>query len=262
MQNAAFKACGIDAEYSLFDVEPARLEEFLQGAARNKIAGLNVTVPHKIKAGEYLEKNGSVDQFASRLGAVNTIKISGDGALCGYNTDGAGFYRSLIQDLKFEPEGKKVFVLGSGGAARAVVMYLANGPAKIYISDVDSGKTADLAERYKKYYNGEKLEIVSGKDIRKTLGVSDLFVNATPLGMNESDPSPVDKNLLPQGIRVYDLVYNRLKTRMVKDANSMKLHAVTGIGMLLYQGAIAFEIWTGKKAPLDVMKRALKDALK
>jgi len=262
MQNAAFKACGIDAEYSIFDVEPAKLDDFLSGVGANKISGFNVTIPHKVKAIEYIKKNGTLDQTALKLGAVNTVKVSSDGWLCGYNTDGAGFYRSLVEDLRFEPEGKSVFMLGAGGASRAIVMYLGSSPGKIYVSDVNHERSLEIKKHYEKYYSHKKLIVVSPRAMKDALQDSDLLINATPIGMKESDPSPVDMGLLRPGIRVYDLVYNRPATRLVKEANAMKLHAVTGIGMLLRQGAIAFEIWTGKKAPMAVMKKALKDALK
>ncbi|MDD5428935.1 MAG: shikimate dehydrogenase [Candidatus Omnitrophica bacterium] len=262
MQNAAFGALGINAEYVLYDIEPENLETFLKNAASSRIAGLNVTIPHKIKAKEYLERRGSLDENARRLGAVNTIKISEDGTLCGYNTDGPGFYRSLIEDLKFEPEGKNVFVLGAGGAARAVVMYLGNGPKNIFISDVDMAKTTDLKAHYKKYFDGNRLAIVDENDFKEKLKASDLLINATPVGMKGSDPSPVDASLLHYGLYVYDLVYNRPSTELVKTATSLKLHASTGAGMLLYQGAIAFEIWTGARAPVAIMKKALREALR
>ncbi len=262
MQNAAFHALGIDVEYLLYDVEPEKLEAFLRNAKANGISGLNVTIPHKIKAKECLERKGTLDENARRLGAVNTIKIAEDGQLYGYNTDGPGFYRSLVEDLKFEPEGKNVFVLGAGGAARACIMYLGNGPKTIFVFDIDKVKTEDLAAHYKRYFDGRRLVIAGEDDFKKNLEECALLINATPVGMKESDPSPVDPSLLHQGLSVYDLVYNRPATELVRYANSLKLHAATGIGMLLYQGVIAFEIWTGAKAPVGVMKKALKEALK
>ena len=262
MQSAAFYALGIDAEYLLYDIEPEKLETFLKNARANNISGLNVTIPHKINAKEFLERKGAIDENARRLGAVNTIKIAEDGSLCGYNTDGPGFYRSLVEDLKFEPEGKNVFVLGAGGAAHAVIMYLGNGPKKIFVSDIDKIKTIGLKEHYKKYFDDKRLVIVSDSDFKDNLRDSELLINATPIGMKDADPSPIDASLLQHGLYVYDLVYNRPATKLVKDANSKKLHAVTGLGMLLYQGAIAFEIWTGAKAPVNVMRKALKEALK
>ncbi len=261
MQNAAFKELGIDAEYSVFDVRPEELECFLGGIVAKGISGLNVTIPHKINALEYLEKHGSLDVNAKRLGAVNTI-LSDGLSLKGFNTDGPGFYRSLVEELKFEPEGRQVFVLGAGGAAAAIVMYLGSSVKKISVYDVDSGKTGALKSRFEDHYGKEKIEIVGPGDIKAAIALSQLLVNATPLGMKEGDPLPVDPSFFVPGLYVYDLVYNRPVTDLVKEASRRKLHAVTGLGMLLYQGATAFEIWTGKKAPVGVMKRALKEALK
>ncbi len=261
MQNAAFSALGIDAEYRPFDVAPADLEDFLKDLGSKRIAGLNVTIPHKISAGEYIEAHGTLDENCRRLGAVNTIKVI-DGELKGFNTDGPGFYRSLVGDLKFEPEGKGVFILGAGGAARAIAMYLGNGPREILVYDIDAAKCEGLKGHYVKYYDEKRLKLVAGEEFKKALGRADLLVNATPIGMKGSDPSPVDKALLHPGLYVYDLVYNQTATALVKEAARLKLHAVTGLGMLLYQGAISFEIWTDKKAPVDVMRKALKEALK
>ena len=261
MHNAAFKQLNIDAEYKLFDITSEDLEPFLKGIAKNKISGVNVTIPYKVSAKDFVEKNGTLNEHAARLGAVNTIKVTGD-RLEGFNTDGPGFYRSLVGDLKFEPEGKTVFVLGAGGAARAVVMYLGNGPDKIYCTDIDERAAEELKKHFDKYYSRDKLEVVKKGEFEKDLAVSDLLVQATPVGMKDDDPCPIDANLLHAGMRVYDIIYNRPVTKLVREANKRKLHAATGLGMLLYQGAIAFELWTGKKAPVEVMRRALKEALK
>lgn len=264
MQNAAFSRLGIRAKYNLYDIVPEGLEDFLDKAfERDNISGLNITIPHKISAKLYLERNGSLDDNAIRIGAVNTIKAGeAGGRLRGYNTDGPGFYRSLVEDLKFEPEGRQVFVLGAGGAARAVVMYLADGPRMISIFDMDGRKAEELKAHYEKYYDAGKLAVVGHKEFKDALSESDLLVNATPVGMKASDPSPIDKKFLHAGLYVYDLVYNRQMTELVKDAGQAKCHAATGLGMLLYQGAISFEIWTGKSAPIAVMRKALKEALK
>ncbi|MDD5495793.1 MAG: shikimate dehydrogenase [Candidatus Omnitrophica bacterium] len=261
MQNAAFAASGIDASYEIFDVEPGDLEAFLTNAADNGISGLNVTIPHKIKAKEYIEKKGMLDGNAERLGAVNTVKVI-DGALNGFNTDGPGFYRSLIEDLKFEPEGKNILVLGTGGAATAIIMYLGNSPRTIFVTDIDMKRCEDLKTHYRKYFDEKRLRVVETFGLGDAVKECQLLVNATPVGMKEEDGLPLDKDLLHPGLYVYDLVYNRRETELVKEANRMKLHAVTGLGMLLYQGAIAFEIWTEKKPPVDVMRKALKEAIR
>ncbi len=261
MQNAAFNALKIDAEYKLFDVEPSDLQRFLKDLAKDNIAGVNVTIPHKIKVKEFIEANGVLNEHAEKLGAVNTIKVSG-GKLVGFNTDGPGFYRSLVEDLKFEPEGKKIFVLGSGGAARAIVMYLGNGPKEIFVTDIADHAVDELRRHFEKYYDHRRFKAVYKNNFKESLDAADLLVQATPLGMHDGDPSPIDPALLHPGLRIYDLVYNRPATKLVEEASRMKLHAITGLGMLLCQGAIAFELWTAKKAPLEVMRKALKEALK
>ncbi|MDP3730250.1 MAG: shikimate dehydrogenase [Candidatus Omnitrophota bacterium] len=261
MQNAAFNALKIDAEYKLFDVEPAGLQRLLGGLVKNNIAGVNVTVPHKVKTWDFIRANGILNEHAEKLGAVNTIKVTG-GKLLGFNTDGPGFYRSLVEDLKFEPEGKNIFVLGAGGAARAIVMYLGNGPREMFVADIDDCMVEELRRRFEKYYDHRRFKVVRKNDFKESLDQSDLLVQATPLGMHDGDPSPIDPELLHSGLRIYDLVYNMPATKLVEEASRRKMHAMTGLGMLLYQGAIAFELWTTKKAPIDVMRKALKEALK
>ena len=261
MHNAAFKELNIDAEYKLFDTLPEGLDAFLKGLPEKGISGVNVTIPHKLKTKEYIEKNGILNDNAMKLGAVNTVKVDG-GKLYGFNTDGPGFYRSLVEDLKFEPEGRTIFVLGAGGAARAVIMYLGKGPKKIYVTDIDDCMTHELKEHFEKYYGRHILEVMKIGDFEKDMDSADLLIQATPLGMNDDDPCPIDAKYLHPKLRVYDLIYNRPTTKLVQEATKMKLHATTGLGMLLYQGAIAFELWTVKKAPVDVMRRALKEALK
>lgn len=261
MQNAAFAALNIDAEYKLFDIKPQHLESFLKDLVKNNISGVNVTIPHKVRAKEFLENNGILHDNAAKLGAVNTIKVEG-GELKGFNTDGPGFYRSLVEDLKFEPEGKNVFVLGAGGAARAIVMYLGNGPKEMFVADIDDCMVEELRRHFEKYYDHRRFKVVNKNNFKESLDASDLLVQATPIGMHDDDPSPIDPGLLHPGIRVYDLVYNRPATKLVEEASRMKLHAMTGTGMLLHQGAISFNLWTEKKAPLEIMKKALKDALK
>jgi shikimate dehydrogenase len=261
MHNAAFKALKIDAEYTLFDILPENLESFLKELPEKGVSGVNVTIPHKVRAKEYIEKNGVLNEHAQKLGAVNTVKVV-DGKLRGFNTDGPGFYRSLQEDLKFEPEGKTVFVLGAGGAARAIIMFLGNGPKKIYVTDIDDCATAELKKHFEKYYDWHKLEVMKIGDFRKDFSMADLLIQATPIGMKDDDPMPMDVNFLHPKLRIYDLIYNHPVTKLVQEATKRKLHAVTGLGMLLYQGAIAFELWTGKKAPVDVMRNALQEALK
>ena len=260
MQNAAFKECGIDAEYGLYEVRPEELAGFLNDAPK-KLSGLNVTIPHKIAAKDFVEKCGSLDDNARRFGAINTILVQGE-SLKGFNTDGPGFYRSLAEDLKFNVAGKNILILGAGGAGQAIAMYLGKEPKHIYVTEIDSQKFDNLKERFDKFYDSRTISPAAGDALPEIMKGVDLVINATPLGMKEGDALPIDAGLLRPGLYLYDLVYNAPCTRLVKEAHKVKAHAVTGIGMLLYQGAIAFELWTGKKAPVSVMRKALTEALK
>ena len=192
MQGAAFKALGLDAEYRSYDVAPEDLARFLSAAPGDGISGLNVTIPHKIRAHDYIASHGELDQNEERLGAVNTISVAGS-LLKGFNTDGPGFYRSLVEDLRFEPEGKSVFVLGAGGAARDIVMYLGNGPKRIYAADINKRALEELMSHYRRYYGAGRLETVDISRLAGPLGESSLLVNATPVGMKATDGLPLDK---------------------------------------------------------------------
>jgi shikimate dehydrogenase len=258
MHNAAFKALGIDAEYRLFEVRPEELEDFI--LKRKDAAGFNVTVPHKEKCMALLD---SIDPLAVSIGAVNTIVIR-SGRLIGYNTDSLGFIAALEKDLGFSVNGKSVFVLGSGGASRAVSFSLAaSGAKKIILTDLFLDKVKSLAENVRKFYPACKVDILEPKKIYREADLSgiDLLVNAAPIGLKESDPVLFDKGVFRKGLAVYDLVYNPEKTKLVKLAQDSGLKASGGLGMLLYQGAESFKLWTGKNAPVEVMRKALRSTM-
>lgn len=280
MHNAAFKALQIDAEYQLFEVKPEELNSFLDSLAEKNIYGLNVTIPHKVRAREILEKKFPDDKdallsghqdsyYVKRSGAVNTINRRKD-KLEYYNTDANGFLESLKADLEFIPKDKKVLLLGYGGAGRAIIAGLSwaqVGIRKIYISDI-SAETLNSAKKHFSHgseYLRSRLEFISEEQIIDKIKDVDLLVNASPVGMKDGDPSVIDKELLREGKKslcVYDVVYNR-ETQLVKDAKELfgDSRAVGGLGMLLYQGMRSFEIWTEQKAPQEVMQKALLKAL-
>jgi len=249
MHNAAFKELGIDAEYKKFEVRPEELEDFLLN--RKDVKGFNITVPHKVKAKQILEREakGSKSEYVDLAGAINTVKREGGRSHC-TNTDVLGFLTSLKEDLKFDHKDKGVLLIGCGGAGRAVIAGLSNGVRKIYAYDVNKDAIR----------SSEKLECISDKEIPEIVKDCQLLVNATPIGMKKTDVSPVDKEILHNNLSVYDLVYN-IETQLIKDAKSLGLPCSCGSGMLLYQGAHAFEFWTGKKAPIEVMKQALLKAI-
>lgn len=253
MHNAAFSHLKIDAEYKLFEVKPEGLEDFVNTLEQKNIHGLNVTIPHKEKVIPFL---GTISEEARLIGAVNTIKVSGS-RLEGFNTDGEGFLKHLTQDLGFNPENKNIALIGAGGAARAVSVYLASAkPKAIAIFDIDRNKSSALASHLKENFKDIDFKIADSiEELR--IGDCDLLANATPIGMKDSDPYLVEEKLLHKGILVYDLIYNPNETNLLRAAKSRGAKVSNGLGMLLYQGAIAFQIWTGKSAPLEVMRQAL-----
>jgi len=259
MHNAAFRALNINADYKLFEVEPARLDAFLKSLTDNHICGLNVTVPYKEKVLAYLSQQSLEVRFT---GAVNTIIVKDKDCLEGYNTDGLGFHRHLTGDLEFNIAGAQVFIFGAGGAAKAVVGQLAQHKAdNIYIYDIDKDKSRNLAVKTSKEFSGCKaLSVESAKEFNfKDIA---LLVNATPIGMKESDPVLVSPDTLHSGMLVYDLIYNPAETKLLNTAKEKGCKVSNGLGMLLYQGMRSFKLWTGQDAPLEVMRQALNQAVK
>jgi len=253
MHNAGFAALKINALYRLFELKPEELESFFGRLEENNIYGLNVTVPYKEKVLNFLDK---ISDEAKIIGAVNTIRVSGD-ILEGFNTDGEGFIKSLKEDLGFRPPAKAIIILGAGGAARAISVYLCKeNIASIDIYDVDSNKAAKLAGHLKENFKGVTVNH-AGSIAGLPLGKADLLVNATPIGLKESDPCLIEADLLGRNIMVYDLIYNPKETKLLKVVKEKGIRASNGLGMLLYQGMAAFEIWTGRAAPKEVMQKAL-----
>ncbi len=253
MHNAAFKKLGIDACYVPFAVNPASLEAAVKAIVPLGLNGLNITVPHKEHVTSYLDH---LSEEARLIGAVNTIQIR-DGKLFGHNTDGRGFIRSLRTDAGFNPKGKIVLLLGSGGAARAVGFSLAlEGARKTYFYDIDTRKAENLARDILNK-TGADAEALPAGSIAAAAEAADCLINATPLGLKTKDPIPLQKECIRKDHLVCDLVYNPPETKLLKAARERGAKRLHGIGMLLYQGVVAFEIWTGEKAPVLVMKRAL-----
>lgn len=259
MHNAAFKALGINAEYRLFEINPEEVEEFftLNCLSQNDISGLNVTIPYKEKVIPFLD---SLSDEAKLIGAVNTIKVLGR-ELEGFNTDGEGFLKHLTCDLGFNPQGKIIAIIGAGGAARAISVYLSKTqPKRIAIYDIDKTRTLTLISHLKK--NFKDVEFIPTDSIGE-LGIenSDLLINATSMGMKETDPSLVEEKFIHKDLLVYDLIYNPKETRLLKIAGHRGARVSNGLGMLLYQGAAAFELWTAQKPPIEIMRRALTEEL-
>lgn len=259
MHNAAFAALGIEAEYSLFETPHSEVKETIDNFKAHNFMGFNVTIPYKEIVMNYIDET---TKLAKLIGAVNTVQNS-DGKLIGYNTDGPGFIDSLKEDAGFEPKGKSAVVLGAGGAGKAVSVMLAEcGVKNLVISDIDEPKARTLT-----HYISSKLgcECLFSplKDIESHIIKADLLVNATPIGMypNINDcPLPDDIKLRPK-LTVYDLVYNPQETKLLKIAKTAKAKCVSGIGMLIRQGALAFSIFTDEEAPIDIIWTAAHHAL-
>lgn len=253
MHNAAFKHFKIPAEYKLFDIEPDDLEKFFnEEVLTGNLSGFNITVPHKIKIKEIIDKlnraKREIDHEVKILNAINTVKVR-KGKIYAFNTDGKGFYKSLFEDTGFDPLDKDIFVLGAGGAGRTIAFflkYLSSGkPKKVCMYDVDkSGLSAIIKDS----------DIIEAEP--KKIKECDLIINATPLGTKEGDPAPFDFSLLKQGMVVYDLVYAR-ETELIKYAKQKGLIAINGKGMLINQAVLSFNIWTGK--PLEETKKVMEE---
>lgn len=253
MHNAAFKHLGINAEYGLFELKDQELKPFLRSLKEKGISGLNVTVPYKEKVIPYLD---DLSAEAKLIGAVNTIKVTG--RLEGFNTDGAGFLQHIREDLEFNPQGKSIVLLGAGGAAKAVsVTMCKEKPNALNIFDIDKDKSNGLTRHLKDSFPEVKITSsgsIDGLGIEK----ADLLINATPIGLEQSDPELVGKSLLHKGLLVYDLIYNPKETKLLKSASEKGCRVANGLGMLLYQAVRSFQIWTDLLAPVEVMRQALK----
>jgi shikimate dehydrogenase len=253
MQNAAFNALGLDCVYLPFRVTPDNLEKALQGVRGLNFGGLNVTIPHKVAALAYLD---DLDPLAENLGAVNTI-VNQDGCLKGYNTDAIGFYQAL-KVAGVEPSGKNITILGAGGAARAVAFILADKGASITILNRDEKRAQKLGDSLMRLFRHEvKIGGLKKKNLKKIIEQTEILVNTTSVGMLPmAGDSPLPPGLIHPAQVVFDIVYNPAKTALLAEAEEVGASTIGGIEMLVQQGAAAFELWTGLKAPVQEMREA------
>jgi len=258
MHNAAFRHLGLDYDYVPLEVNPEDLAKALEGLRALHFAGFNVTVPFKEKVLPYLD---DITKLAQKIGAVNTVQNQ-EGKLVGFNTDAPGFLESLREEAGFDPKGKTCLVLGAGGAGKAIATMLAEAHAKsILIYDVLEEKARELAEYLSDNFDSD-IQSLPLASIPASLPKTQLLVNSSPIGMlPKVDQSPLPDNIkLHQKLTVYDLVYNPQETKLLKQAKAAGAKAVSGLGMLVRQGALAFTVFTGKSAPLEVMFAAAPEA--
>jgi len=264
MQNAALKRCQIDMQYARFHILPNELREALELIRKLEFVGLNLTIPHKIVAVELID---TADENVKRIGAANVVKVDA-GKLHGSNTDGRGFVRAVREEFSVDLRDLRILVLGAGGAARAIALQCAKENCeRLVIANGTFEKGQKLADSLRSFFEGPKvfgpvprLQAIpwEEKAFRFQVGNVDLVVNATPIGLNRGDVSPIPTRLLAPHVMVYDTIYSDKRTPLVGAAIEAGARAANGLSMLLHQGALAFEIWFQREAPLEAMRAAIR----
>lgn len=258
MQEAAFEALGLQWRYLLIEVHQGELEAAIHGIRAMNFQGINLTIPHKVEVLNYLD---AVSEDARLMGAVNTVRRDGE-RLIGENTDGKGFLRSLRTDAGVEPSGQRVVVLGAGGAARAITVELAlAGAAHITVVN----RTAQRGQTLVALLNEQtpvSADFVLWDTTYSVPAHTDVLVNATSIGLypHVGDKPDINYETIEAGMVVCDVIPNPPHTLFLKQAETRGARTLDGLGMLVYQGAIAFKMWTGLDAPVDVMRQALAKA--
>lgn len=262
MHNAAFRELDLGYHYELKSVRPEALGRFTTDEMRREVVkGASVTIPHKVSIMGYLDE---VDLEAIAIGAVNTIVNEG-GWLKGYNTDGRGAMRAL-EEAYGDLRGAKAVVIGAGGAAKAIGYHLSMVVDELSILNRTMSRAESLASDLKSLpicSASVTVAALTRENLRNKLAKADVLINATPLGMTpDTDKSPVDSDLLHPGLLVFDTVYNPLKTKLLRDAEEAGARTLIGTKMLVYQGVVSFELWTGVEAPEELMFEVVVDALR
>jgi shikimate dehydrogenase len=246
MHNQAFTAIGYNAVYLAFRV--IDLDSAIKGIKALNFKGVSVTLPHKVAVMEYLDE---VEETAATIGAVNTI-VNNNGSLIGYNTDSRGALEALR--TKTAIQGKSVAIIGAGGAARAIGFGLKSAAGRLTILN----RSRTNGERLAADLRADFLPLNEWQPNRY-----EILINTTPIGMHpETDASPIPKNDLSKEMVVMDIVYNPIKTRLLKEAEAKNCRTINGVSMFVFQGAQQFELWTGQKAPVEVMQNSVLEALK
>ncbi len=257
MHNAAFAALGLDWVYVPWPVAPDRLGEALQGLrALANFAGANVTVPHKEAILPHLD---ALSDEARAVGAVNTIVREGD-RFIGHTTDGAGLLGALAEAVGFRPQGARIVILGAGGAGRAAAFALGRaGAREVTILNRSLGRAQALAADLARALPGVPVMAfpLLDRPPGQILGSADLVINATSVGMRPGEPCPLDIAPCQPPTVAYDMIYNPAETVFLREARARGLRTANGLGMLVHQGAAAFALWTGRAAPVEVMRRAV-----
>lgn len=256
MHNAALRKLGLPYVYLAYDIEPSNLKKAIAGMKALQFTGWNVTIPHKVAIIDELDE---LDESAKAIGAVNTV-VNRNQKWVGYNTDGLGYLQSLQEEMKINLKGKKVVILGAGGAARAVGYTLAiAGVKKITIANRTMSKAERLSEHLAQW---TETETVSLDSCKQAIESAALLVNTTSVGMHPHvEALPIHPNWLHKDCMVSDLIYIPRETALLHAAKQVGAKVHNGMGMLVHQAAIAFELWLNHKAPIALMKEVLDHSL-
>ncbi len=257
MHNRAFHHLQLPYYYAAFDVHPERVAEAVHAVRALGFRGVNVTIPHKIEVMSYLDE---LDEEARLIGAVNVINNE-NGRLIGYNTDGAGYVESLTRETGLSLSEQHAVIVGAGGAARAIAVSLARkGVQSMTIVNRTTPKAEELAGLISPFIHATAAPM---ERMAEVLQDGTLLINTTSVGMTpHEDQSPVVREWLHERLVVSDLVYNPQETRLLREAKQQGCIIHSGVGMLVHQGALAFEMWTGVPAPVELMYQTVLEGLK
>ena len=257
MQNAAFRACGLNGEYTAIETAPENVGAFAE-KAKTFLAGFNITVPHKNAIIPFLDE---VDLPASLQGSVNTV-INRNGSLYGTSTDGYGLEAALKESFSFDIKNNSVTFIGCGGVVKALAFHFAScGVKNIFLLNRTLSTAQTLCEAVHKEFPAVECACAPLSDkeaIQDFFQESALAVQCTSLGLKKDDPSPIPPELLPKDILFFDTIYR--KTPLLQYAEAKGIKCANGLGMLLHQGARSFSLWTGQEAPVEAMRKALYEA--
>ena len=255
-QQAGLDHLGIDATYEKWEVTPEGVGDFVAGLRAPGTLGINITVPHKQAVIPFLDE---VDEWATAAGAVNTI-VNRDGHLTGHNTDGPGFLRALLVETGYDPSRTRALILGAGGAARGILLALIRGGVdSLVIANRTLERAETLAQLSSDNGGGSEAISLSGDALTEAAASANLIVNCTTMGMShgpDENGSPISAAQIPATAIVNDVVYTPLLTPILKEAAAAGATALGGLHMLVYQGVLSFQMWTGVDAPVDVMLAA------
>jgi shikimate dehydrogenase len=266
MQNSALEKCGVDARYTRLHVRAEELSGALRALPGAGFIGVNCTIPHKVAAVPLMDR---VDDHARRIGAVNTVLVEGT-ELVGFNTDGPGLVRALRSDFFVDLRDLRVMILGAGGGAgRAIAMQCGiEGCERLALVNRTVEKARALASELEPLFRGSRLlgpvarlEAVPWEEaaLKFQIEHTDLVINCTSLGMKRTDPSPLASAILQPHLMLYDTIYTATRTKLMVAADEAGARSANGLSMLLHQGALSFEIWFDRPAPLDAMRAALEE---